>query len=213
MTCRDLRFRAIGAARPSLFLALHVALALTICGSAWATTPTIPPPTPTPTSTPPTPPCVGDCNTDGAVTIDELILGVNITLGITYIGACPNLAESLCLGLECFPLMVAVNNALHGCPTPAPTPTLPHGRTCCECADAACRDFTWVEVEPTCPLGCQTFSDAACEEADCHGGPSTGPITCVALTPCTTDAECDDGNGCTADQCTTDGCTHACVCD
>jgi hypothetical protein len=97
-------------------------------------------------------------------------------------------------------------------PTPAPTPVLYHGHTCCACADAACADFAWVEVEPVCPLGCQTFTDAECE-APCHGGPVSGPATCASLTPCTTDADCDDGNGCTADRCTIDGCTHQCVCD
>jgi hypothetical protein len=93
-----------------------------------------------------------------------------------------------------------------------PTPVLPHGHTCCDCGNAACTDFAWVEVEPGCPLGCQTFVDAECE-APCHGGPQSGPATCVSLTPCTSDSECADGNGCTVDQCTIDRCTHVCVCD
>lgn len=97
------------------------------------------------------------------------------------------------------------------CPCVPPTPTLPHGHACCECENAACTDFAWAEVEPTCPLGCQTFMDAECE-APCHGGPLSGPAVCVPLTPCTTDADCDDGNGCTADRCTINGCSHDCVC-
>lgn len=105
-----------------------------------------------------------------------------------------------------------------GNPTPTPTPCahcLPHGRTCCECPDQgpACFDFAWVEVTRTCPVGCKTFLDAACDQSNCHPGPVGGPSTCVPLQPCTTDQECDDGNGCTADQCTPDGCTHGCVCD
>jgi hypothetical protein len=126
----------------------------------------------------------GDANGDGKITVDEILQ--------------------------------AVTNALYGCgvtpPTPTPTPALPHGHTCCECGNATCTDFAWVEVERVCPLGCQTFLDAECE-APCHPGPVGGPAVCVPLTPCTTDADCDDGNGCSMDQCTIDGCTHVCVCD
>ena len=94
---------------------------------------------------------------------------------------------------------------------PTPTPVLYHGHTCCECADAACVDFAWLEAERACPLGCQTFMDAECD-APCHGGPVGGPAACASLTPCTSDADCDDENGCTIDHCTIDGCTHDCVC-
>jgi len=80
--------------------------------------------------------------------------------------------------------------------------SLYHGHTCCACADATCTDFAWVEVEPVCPLGCQTFMDAECE-VPCHGGGLSGPAICVSITPCTSDADCDDGNGCTVDRCTT----------
>jgi len=97
------------------------------------------------------------------------------------------------------------------CPCLRPTPALPHGHTCCECENAVCMDFAWVEVEPACPLGCQTFLDAECE-APCHGGPQGGPAACAPLTPCVSDADCDDGNACTADQCAIDQCTHACLC-
>jgi|SRR5579862_2419469 len=113
-------------------------------------------------------------------------------------------------------------NPLNGCqcepvqpvtPTPTPPPVLYHGHICCECPGAACVNFAWVEVEPMCSAdNCVTFIDAECE-APCHGGPQSSPAVCVSLTPCTTDADCDDGNGCTADNCTIDGCTHQCVCD
>jgi hypothetical protein len=145
---------------------------------------------------------------------------VNIALGNVSVSACPGVAHwcndgDLGVAINC--IIEAVNNALDGCgvprPTPPPpTPVLHHGHTCCECTDAACMDFAWVEVERTCPLGCQTFMDAECE-APCHGGPVGTPTTCVGLTACTTDADCDDGNGCSMDRCTLDGCTHVCVCD
>ena len=44
-------------------------------------------PTPVPTATPV--PCVGDCNGDGEVTVDELLTMVNIALGNLPVTACP----------------------------------------------------------------------------------------------------------------------------
>jgi hypothetical protein len=116
-------------------------------------------------------------------------------------------------------LGTCVLNPFNGCqcqptqpitPTPLPTPVLYHGHTCCECAAAVCTDFAWVEVEPTCPSGCETFADAECE-APCRGGPQSGPAACVPLTSCVADADCDDGNGDTADRCSAGRCTHQCV--
>jgi hypothetical protein len=87
---------------------------------------------------------------------------------------------------------------------PSPPP-LPHGHICCECKSPgpACFDFSFVEVQPACPPGCETFVGQACDPAS---------DTCAPLAPCATDKDCDDGNGCTIDQCTPDGCTHECVC-
>lgn len=101
-------------------------------------------------------------------------------------------------------------------PTPTPTPCvhcLPHGHTCCQCPGQvpACADFSWVEVERACPIGCQMFMDAECE-APCGPGPQGGAATCVSLQSCASDQDCNDGNGCTVDQCTINGCTHQCVC-
>ena len=45
-------------------------------------------PSPTPTATPP-PACVGDCNGNGTVTVNELIVGVNIALGNQPASTCP----------------------------------------------------------------------------------------------------------------------------
>ncbi len=95
-------------------------------------TPT-PPPTPTPTVTAsrtPTPTstltptatpktlCVGDCNADGEVTIDELIRGVNIALGEVPLDRCAVLDMNASGEVEINELIVGVNNALSGCPLP-----------------------------------------------------------------------------------------------
>jgi hypothetical protein len=86
-------------------------------------------PSPTPSeSTSPTPSgsiCVGDCNSDGQVTVNELITLVNIALGSAQPSSCPNGLPS---GVEVNVALVisAVNHALNGCPaggTPSPAPT------------------------------------------------------------------------------------------
>ena len=61
--------------------------------------------------------CVGDCNGDGMVAINELILGVNIALGSRPIADCPafDCQGNGMVGINC--LIQAVNNALDGCPT------------------------------------------------------------------------------------------------
>ena len=72
--------------------------------------------------------CVGDCNGDGAVEINELILGVNIALNVLDISQCPNLDDGQGT-VTVDRLIAAVNSALcdcGGCSTPAPgtlTPT------------------------------------------------------------------------------------------
>lgn len=83
-------------------------------------------PTPTPSATP-TPTsmavtgCIGDCNGDGAVTVNELITGVDMALGF--------LPGSPCLSFGNFPVAIsnivrAVDNALNGCPTGPPSLSL-----------------------------------------------------------------------------------------
>ncbi len=80
--------------------------------------------TPTPTATPtPIPPlCIGDCNADGEVTIDELVTGVGMVLGSVLPDTCPAFCDTECgPGLAVMPPTVAcllrgVNYALDGCP-------------------------------------------------------------------------------------------------
>ena len=64
-------------------------------------------------------PCCGDCNGDGAVDINELIVQVEIALGGKSLDACPD-AECPCSGpadlCDFTFLFRAVNAALYGCP-------------------------------------------------------------------------------------------------
>jgi hypothetical protein len=72
--------------------------------------------------------CAGDCNGDGTVEVNELIVGVNIALGVVAIAQCPSIGDSDGM-VTVDRLVLAVANALDGCgrsPTPAedtPRPT------------------------------------------------------------------------------------------
>jgi hypothetical protein len=75
-------------------------------------------PSPTRTATPTLAGCFGDCDGDGAVTVDELLRLVNIALGNAFVDTCPAAAEDACSDLVLFITCVieAINSALHGCP-------------------------------------------------------------------------------------------------
>ena len=80
-------------------------------------------PTPTPTATPI--PCVGDCDHDGQVTIDELLTMVNIALDGIEISACRAGNRNGDGTIEVNEIIEAVNRALDGCSaTPQPTHAL-----------------------------------------------------------------------------------------
>jgi cysteine-rich repeat protein len=69
--------------------------------------------------------CVGDCDSDAEVTIDELLTMVNIALGTTAVSACVVGDGDQDGAITVDEILVAVNNALDGCPLlPTPTPTL-----------------------------------------------------------------------------------------
>ena len=61
--------------------------------------------------------CVGDCNANGAVTIEELMRGVNIVLGESDPRDCIALDADGSLTVTVNELVAAVNGSLEGCPT------------------------------------------------------------------------------------------------
>jgi hypothetical protein len=69
--------------------------------------------------------CPGDCNSDGTVTVDEIVLAVNIALGVQPPTECANADVDGNSAVEVDEIIAAVNAALCGCgeacPTPAPT--------------------------------------------------------------------------------------------
>jgi len=60
--------------------------------------------------------CPGDCNGDGVVTINELILAVNIALGDAPISACPAIDANHSGEVTIEELILAIANAQRGCP-------------------------------------------------------------------------------------------------
>ncbi len=60
-------------------------------------------------------PCTGDCNADGFVTINELVLGVDIMLGTTPLTQCDAFDEDDSSDIMISELVAGVNAALGGC--------------------------------------------------------------------------------------------------
>jgi hypothetical protein len=125
--------------------------------------------------------CVGDCNGDGRVTVDEILTGINIALGNTPVSACPAFncppcTVSSCLpGVDCF--LEAVDNALEGCTTPMPTAS-----------------STPTPTPTKAPSGCHNTSE--CEQIgfclEPGGNPGSGPT----FTPTPTVPECLNDSDC-----------------
>jgi hypothetical protein len=101
------------------------ARALTVTSYVWLR-PAAAAPSPTPTATAteapsptvtitPTARCAGDCDADGAVAINELILGVNIALGAADLSVCGAFDRDASGGVEVAELILAVRASLSGC--------------------------------------------------------------------------------------------------
>ena len=146
--------------------------------------------TPTPSPSPAPVACVGDCNGDRVVTIDELITAVNVALGGAAAPACPALAcdSGPADSITC--VIVAVNNALNGCITavhptasaiPSPTPT---AAVIEATATATPASFPDPSVTPTNPRAATpTISPTPCSTPVCPGSvlpPNCfeGPCSC-----------------------------------
>ncbi len=79
-------------------------------------TPVTPTPTPTPT-VPPRPACLGDCNVDGEVTVDEIIVMVNVALGTADVSTCRAGDFDGGGDITVDEIVVALNFGLDGCPS------------------------------------------------------------------------------------------------
>jgi hypothetical protein len=62
------------------------------------------------------PACIGDCDDSTTVTVDELVAGVSIALGLLDPAECPQFDEDGSNSVTVDELVKGVNNALNGCP-------------------------------------------------------------------------------------------------
>jgi serine/threonine-protein kinase len=73
--------------------------------------------------------CLGDCDRDDIVDVAEVLLGINVVLGITPLSVCDSLSPDGQTQPTVDRIVLAVDNALNGCrpvtPTPSPSPTCP----------------------------------------------------------------------------------------
>ena len=65
--------------------------------------------------------CPCDCDGNGAVTVDEIIMGVDIAMDMQELGACPVFDANRDGAVTVDEIVQGVNAALRGCPTPTPT--------------------------------------------------------------------------------------------
>lgn len=70
--------------------------------------------------------CLGDCNDDGSVTVDEILTGVNIALGASSVAACGAMDDNGDGQVTVDEILISITKALGGCSavsTPTPTAT------------------------------------------------------------------------------------------
>ncbi len=118
-------------------------------------------------------PCVGDCSGNGVVSVNELVMMVNIALGAEEMSSCAGADTNADGSISIDELVRATGAALEGCePAPAtPTPT-PGGTTNC---DAAPFNSTFEALQKV------IFEKRGCTAAVCHG--STGKQGGLDLSP------------------------------
>lgn len=69
--------------------------------------------------------CTGDCDGNGAVTVDEIIVGLSIALGQLPIGDCQAFDQDGSNSVTVDEIVTAVSNGLGGCPPPGIAPIFP----------------------------------------------------------------------------------------
>jgi uncharacterized repeat protein (TIGR03806 family) len=111
--------------------------------------------------------CVGDCNGNGEVTVDEMVTGVNLALGVS--GSCDAFDRNDNGEVSIDELLAAVNNALSSCPlaaTPTPTVTPVPSPTETRCQVPAGEGVNFDPAQPFCELlsSYRFFTDGATQE-------------------------------------------------
>jgi hypothetical protein len=169
-------------------------------------------------------PCVGTCDGGGSVTVDELLVMVNIALGNVTVSACEPGDANRDGRITVDELVAAVSNALYGCgvmpppplptrtrtPTLSPTPTrtpIPVGGLCTSSNPGACSTNNCVD-------------GVCCNQSSCPGGEAcniTGHVGNCVTVPTPTPTMRGPGVSCTPavdNQCEIDlFCVEGVCCD
>lgn len=133
-------------------------------------------------------PCPCDCNSDGTVSIAELIRSVSISLGTQPISNCSSADGNGSGTVAINELIRCVNASLGGCPNPVETPTFTPTRT---------------------PTG--TATPTATISADCGNGVTDGGEECDDGLHCVSGDAGTLGDPCTTnDECSSETATGSC---
>jgi hypothetical protein len=82
-------------------------------------------------------PCVGDCDSNGVVTVGEIVLGVRIVLGLAPVSACPRMDDSDNGSVTVAELIAALDRLLDGCRA---ADLVPISATFSRCIERNCHD-------------------------------------------------------------------------
>lgn len=125
------------------------------------------------------PACCGDVNDDGAVTIDEIVLFMNIALGGSPIPAgnglavcCGGVSDGACVTVDV--VVTLIDTALHGCPSAQ------------DGSGEECDDGGICIGGPSAGQSCAGEADCEGDDGVCHGGLLAGRA-------CDSDESCDGG--------------------
>lgn len=94
--------------------------------------------------------CRGDCGADGAVSIGDIILAINVSLGRSNLAACPSIDAGGDGAVGISELIAAVRNGLNGCPA-TPTPSITSAPTLTPLPSATPTPTTTVPPTATAP--------------------------------------------------------------
>jgi cysteine-rich repeat protein len=160
--------------------------------------------------------CTGDCNDDGRVSVDELVKGVNISLGMLGVDSCPSFDRDGNHTVSIDELITAVNATLEGCPHPSPTST-PNAIPTATVVPTS----TATEEAPT-PTATESLTSTVTLTPTYTPTPTFTPTPIITQTPSEavcgngvveTGETCDDGNTEDGDRCPSDCVILTCATD
>jgi hypothetical protein len=138
----------------------------------------------------PSAPCLGDCNADGQVRIDELLTMVNMAFGDLAADTCPAALAGDRETIQIDALVGAVNAALDGCapspPPPTVEPTPPSSGYCYEAVECPWSDGPYQPIDASREYCCTLWTSLRLPFSWCSAD-AFDPVTkecgeCVA--PC-----------------------------